>query len=367
MNNMNNDEYVPLNELDWKKITEWFNVTYEKQLNNTYWVLIDKPKQTNSMATIEERVTTLEVKVERLEKEVFKEPPIEPMFQRRNILKLSDRNVLGFPHAQTWWNSATQDYNLYIRKQKEPNVNIYESFTGNKLDNLISLTNGMPPYSTAINSSKGLFTTRHIWKGNPAKPYGQFWKYERGTWSLIKEDTRPSGEDRGVFWCEEWEEFIMYCRRDPYTDRRLAVYSSPDFINWTLRSNDFTPASIDFNSRFYSAGGFILGDTLYAITNVIDYDDWSITPMIHIANSSGSFYRSQLTSFRSYPLNDFFPEVDDDYIKQLFVYPHVVNNKVVFTCIKCLEPHESPNNPTGVHWTEVWDMPVSDFLAKVGK
>lgn len=321
----------------------------------------------DNMATIEERVTTLEVKVKRLEREVFKEPPIEPMFQRRNILKLPDRNVLGFPHAQTWWNSTTQDYNLYLRVQRQEGVNLYDSFTGNKITNMIpAVPVSLPPYSTVINSPIGLFTTRHIWKGNPAKPYGQFWKYERGTWILLKEDTQPSGEDRGVFWCEEWDEFIMYCRGDPYTDRKLAVYSSPNFVDWTLRARDFTPASIDSNSRFYSAGGFILGDTLYVISNVIDYDDWSITPMIHIANSGGAFYRSQATSFRSFSLWNFFPELDDSHVSQVFVYPHVVNNKVVFTCIKCLEPHEHPNNPTGIHWTEVWDLPVQNFLTKVG-
>ncbi len=358
---MDNDEYIPLDKLDWKKITEWFNVTYEKQLNNTYWVLIDKPKQTNSMATIEERVTRLEIKV-------FGEPTIEPRFQMRNILKLETRNVLGFPHAQVWWNTGTQDYNLYIRRQVQAGANNYESLTGSKLGNLVpAVPASLPAYSTVINSPRGLFATKHTWLGNPAKPYGQFYKYNSNKWDLLKQDLTPSGEDRGVFWCGEQQEFIMYCRRDPYTERKLAVYSSSNFIDWTMRSNTFIPSFIDSNSRFYSAGGFILGDTLYVITNVIDYDDWTVSPMIHIANSGGVFYRSQPTSFRSYQLNEFYSEVDDSYIKQLFVYPHVVNDKVVFTCIKCLEPHESPNGPTGVHWTEVWDMPISDFLDKVGE
>ncbi len=382
---MNNDEYIPLDELDfveWQKrlFSKWIKEYAQRLTGQNMYGLEsltvkhnDLTEQTfilnqteTNMPTVEQRLNVLESKVQRLNDKVFGVEP-GPIFKIRNHLKLETRNVLGFPHAQVWWNTGTQDYNLYIRRQVEAGANNYESLTGSKLQNLV-LSNpaiALPTYSTVINSPIGLYATKHTWYGNPMMPYGQFYKYNDG-WRLLKQDTEPSGEDRGVFWCEEWDEFIMYCRRDPYTDRRLAVYSSPNFIDWTLRANNFTPASIHANSRFYSAGGFILGDRLYAITNVIDYDDWTVSPMIHIARSVGNFYRSQENEFRTFQLTEFFPEVDDDHIKQLFVYPHVVNNKVVFTCIKCLEPHEHPNNPTGVHWTEVWDMPVADFLTKVG-
>lgn len=351
-------EYMSLDELDWDKIVSWFNKTCEEQLNNTQWVLIDKPKQSIEMATLEERV-------EKLEEAVFGVTP-EVSFIKRNTLYMTDRNILAFPHAQVWWNPGTQDYNLYIRRQVQPGANIWESLTGSKLGNLVpAVPASLPAYSTVINSPKGLFATKHTWLGNPSMPYGQFYKYQNGAWNLLKQDTQPTGEDRGVFWCEEYGEFIMYCRRHPYTERKLAVYASSDFVDWRMVKSDLYPHRIDGNSRFYSAGGFILGSTLFAVTNVIDYDDWTVTPYLHIATSEGSYYRNGVADFTTYHLTEEFPEIDGAHIQQLFVYPHVVNNKVVFTCIKCLEPHERPNNPTGIHWTEVWDMPIDDFTRKV--
>jgi hypothetical protein len=380
---MNNEEYLPLYELNWEKLTEWFNRTQEKQRNNTEWVLVNEPNwgqipesgnkwQTESLTQYfinqlkEDEMATLEKRVKRLEDKVFGVQP-KVMFVKRNHLELPDRNVIGFPHAQVWWNQASQDYNLYIRRQVTPGANNWESLTGNKMANLTLAPSSLPAYSTVINSPKGLYATKHTWYGNPMKPYGQFYKYNNlnGRWDFLKQDTEPSGEDRGVFWCQEWNEFIMYCRRNPYTDRKLAVYRSSDFINWSEYAYNFEPADILLNERFYSAGGFILGDRLYVISNVIDYSDWTVSPMIHIANSGGLFNRAVPGMFNSYQLNEFFSEIDDLHIKQLFVYPHVVNGRVVFTCIKCLEPHESPNGPTGIHWTEVWDMPINDFLGKV--
>lgn len=313
-------------------------------------------------------MATLEERVKRLEDKVFG-VPTEESFRLKQSLSILDKNVLAFPNSVVFWNSNTQDYNLYLRIQRNSGSNVYDSYTGSKMDNIVIVPQSinLPAYSTIVSSKKGLFATKHTWKGNPSFPYGQFYRFDsfEWRWKLLREDTSPSGEDRGVFWCEDWNRFIMYCRRHPYTDRRLKLYESPDFVNWEAPfQSDFEPCVLDTNQRFYSANGFILGDRLFVVTNVISYDDWTVTPHLHVAIAEGNYTATLPSSFNTFHLPSEFPEIDGDNVKQLFVYPQVVNGKVVFTCIKCGEPHEHGNISTGIHWTEVWDMPIDKFLEK---
>lgn len=331
-----------------------------KKTGQTFSVNTNK----SEMPTLEERVSTLETQMIRVNEELFGHEPIVPKFTRKNYLRHNDKNVLGFPQAQVFYNINTNDYNLYLSIQRQAGANNYDAFTGSTLNNLTAPAPQLPIYSSVINSPKGLYSTVATWKGNPLKPYGQFWKFNspQWKWELLKEETFPSGEDRGVFWCEATQRFVMYCRVDPYTQRKLGVFVSSDYQNWIKMSTELFPEYIPDSKRFYSANGFILNNRLHIVANILDTVNWTVYPKLYIAKTTGNFYASMPDSFDPYDLRLLFPELTDDTLKQLFVYPHVVGNNIVFTCIKCNEPHESPNNPTGIHWTEVWDIPKEEFL-----
>lgn len=202
------------------------------------------------------------------------------------------------------------------------------------------------------------YATDHVWLGQPKKCYGRFWKFNEQAWKweIIKQDTEPSGEDRGLMFDTYSSKWILYQRRHPQSERQLEVKWSSNFTDW------LTIGNVVFNHLVeptvavpYSAIPFGIGRDIYVCINWLSKRTWLVTPELYAVRNDSLpdlQFRKKLI----------LPQTEDN--KQVFAIPAVLNDKVVVTTIQCNDPHakdDGTGQPTAPHYTSIYDMDVRDF------